>query len=225
MIQCDWVAVDFCYYAIFVEIHRMHLKSCFTPHIYRECLIHSRKSLEAFHFLQKHSAQMPGFDDPYPSFLTWTLFLYPLSAFFVVFCHIVGTSDTSDFQLRQITEGLLHFKQDPHLRRLLTLLQSLQRLCEPLFQKQSNNSATGEDSLANANHSLAYFSGTGGPATESFTFPQSSPPALFRDDMPLVNEAIQNAELDPSAEWQMWQLFTNQVPHGWLNKGVDLFDL
>ncbi|PLB44949.1 hypothetical protein P170DRAFT_450012 [Aspergillus steynii IBT 23096] len=216
MVQYDWIGVDFCYYAIFVEIHRIHLKSSFSPHIYRKCLVHARKSLEAFHFLQQHASEMPGFDDPYPSFLT--------CGFFVVFCHIVGTSDASDYHLlRQITESLAHFKQDPHLGRLLTLLQSLQRLCEPLFQSQSNSDSVTEDIPSNANPPVP-FSAPEGPSTDSFTI-QDSPTALFQDEMALVDGPLQNTELDPSTEWQMWQLFNSQVPAGWLNRGVDLFNL
>lgn len=71
MVQHDWVAVDFCYYAIMVEIDRTRLKNSFSPVIHRECLVHSRQSLGAFHFIQQHAEEMPGFEEPYPSFLTW----------------------------------------------------------------------------------------------------------------------------------------------------------
>lgn len=71
MIQYDWVAADFCFYAIFVEVYRTLLKCSFSPHIHRECLVCARKSLKAFHFLQQHPEEMPGFQDPYPSFLVW----------------------------------------------------------------------------------------------------------------------------------------------------------
>lgn len=70
MLQYDWVAADFCYYAIYVEILRTRLRCTFTPLVHRECLTYARKSLEAFRFLQQHRAEL-GFDDPYPSFLTW----------------------------------------------------------------------------------------------------------------------------------------------------------
>ncbi|CAG7987325.1 unnamed protein product [Penicillium salamii] len=208
MVQYDWVGVDFCYHAIFVEIQRTRLQNVFDPAVHRECLLYARKSLKAFLFLQKHSSEMPGFDSPYPSFLTWTLFLYPLSAFFVVFCNIIGTVDYEDFQLmRQITQRLSPFEQDYHLGKLLNLLQSLERLCEPLFQEPSSvaavNSAQRDTTadIALTNH--------------------VSPPAMpFADGMELLPEP----ETDPSADWLMWQLFNSQVPAGWLDKGFDSFE-
>ncbi|KAI2820013.1 transcriptional regulator family: Fungal Specific TF [Aspergillus niger] len=217
MVQYDWVAVDFCYYAIFVEIDRTRLKSSFSPAIHRECLVHARKSLEAFHFLQQHPEEMPGFEEPYPSFLTWTLFFYPLSAFFVVICNIIGTLDHSDFELlQQITQSLSQFKQDPHLGKLLNLLQSLEGLCEPLFQG-------GNSGPENMSSNL----GTSGPnqLIEPVTMDGILPSASFNNNFGLSDEPIPNPDLDASADWLMWQLFNSQIPAGWLSTGVDPFEI
>ncbi|KAI2848394.1 transcriptional regulator family: Fungal Specific TF [Aspergillus niger] len=204
MVQYDWVAVDFCYYAIFVEIDRTRLKSSFSPAIHRECLVHARKSLEAFHFLQQHPEEMPGFEEPYPSFLTWTLFFYPLSAFFVVICNIIGTLDHSDFELlQQITQSLSQFKQDPHLGKLLNLLQSLEDLCEPLFQ-------VGNSGPENMSSNL----GTSAPdqIIEPVTIHGILPSASFNNNFGLNDEPIPNPDLDASTDWLMWQLFNSQIP-------------
>ncbi|KAI3011157.1 transcriptional regulator family: Fungal Specific TF [Aspergillus niger] len=217
MVQYDWVAVDFCYYAIFVEIDRTRLKSSFSPAIHRECLVHARKSLEAFHFLQQHPEEMPGFEEPYPSFLTWTLFFYPLSAFFVVICNIIGTLDHSDFELlQQITQSLSQFKQDPHLEKLLNLLQSLEDLCEPLFQG-------GNSGPENMSSNL----GTSAPnqLIEPVTMDGILPSASFNNNFGLNDEPIPNPDLDASADWLMWQLFNSQIPAGWLSNGVDPFEI
>ncbi|CAK40739.1 Zn(II)2Cys6 transcription factor [Aspergillus niger] len=195
MVQYDWVAVDFCYYAIFVEIDRTRLKSSFSPAIHRECLVHARKSLEAFHFLQQHPEEMPG-----------TLFFYPLSAFFVVICNIIGTLDHSDFELlQQITQSLSQFKQDPHLGKLLNLLQSLEGLCEPLFQG-------GNSGPENMSSNL----GTSGPnqLIEPVTMDGILPSASFNNNFGLSDEPIPNPDLDASADWLMWQLFNSQIPAG-----------
>ncbi|TPR04689.1 Meiotically up-regulated protein [Aspergillus niger] len=217
MVQYDWVAVDFCYYAIFVEIDRTRLKSSFSPAIHRECLVHARKSLEAFHFLQQHPEEMPGFEEPYPSFLTWTLFFYPLSAFFVVICNIIGTLDHSDFELlQQITQSLSQFKQDPHLGKLLNLLQSLEDLCEPLFQ-------VGNSGPENMSSNL----GTSGPnqLIEPVTMDGILPSASFNNNFGLNDEPIPNPDLNASADWLMWQLFNSQIPAGWLSTGDDPFEI
>ncbi|RDK38942.1 hypothetical protein M752DRAFT_221259 [Aspergillus phoenicis ATCC 13157] len=209
MVQYDWVAVDFCYYAIFVEIDRTRLKSSFSPAIHRECLVHARKSLEAFHFLQQHPEEMPGFEEPYPSFLT--------CAFFVVICNIIGTLDHSDFELlQQITQSLSQFKQDPHLGKLLNLLQSLEDLCEPLFQ-------VGNSGPENMSSNL----GTSAPnqLIEPVTMDGILPSPSFNNNFGLNDEPIPNPDLDASADWLMWQLFNSQIPAGWLNTGDDPFEI
>ncbi|RDW76313.1 uncharacterized protein DSM5745_06305 [Aspergillus mulundensis] len=213
MVQYDWVCVDFCYHAIFVEIHRTRLKSDFSPAIHQECLLFARKSLRAFHFLQQHSAAMPGFDDP-------TLLLYPLSAFFVVFCNIIATVDQDDYKLMaQIIQRLEPFSQDPHLCKLLNLLQRLQRLCQPLFQ-QHLPSAVSDD--------VPTYSDA--PATEIASIDPAINPATtgalpsmvgFGDNMGLA----QDTAVDNSADWLMWQLFNSQVPAGWFSQEAGSFDV
>lgn len=75
LISCDWIAGDFCYYSILVDILRSRLKYSFSPLTHKECVSCSRKSLKALHHLQKNLADTPGFADPYPSFLTWSVIL------------------------------------------------------------------------------------------------------------------------------------------------------
>ncbi|KAL4893370.1 hypothetical protein BDV59DRAFT_178104 [Aspergillus ambiguus] len=222
MVQYDWVAADFCFYAIFVEVYRTLLKCSFSPHIHRECLLCARKSLKAFHFLQQHPEEMPGFQDPYPSFLAWTLFLYPLSAFFVVFCNIVGTLDYGDYELmRDIIERLSHFKDDPHLRKLLNLLQSLERLCEPLFSGNGGGVPATENIALNGDEPALFARRDErpvGPTTlEGFVDP-------LRDDLQGVDGRVPDTEVDFSADWLMWQLFNSQVPATWFHKDYNYFD-
>jgi hypothetical protein len=78
-IAADWIAGEFGYYAILVDILRSRLKCTFSPLTHRECVSYSRKSLRALHHLQKNLADTPGFVDPYPSFLTWLVDLLPAS--------------------------------------------------------------------------------------------------------------------------------------------------
>ncbi|OJI83003.1 hypothetical protein ASPTUDRAFT_123266 [Aspergillus tubingensis CBS 134.48] len=209
MVQYDWVAVDFCYYAIFVEIDRTRLKSSFSPVIHRECLVHARQSLGAFHFIQQHAEEMPGFEEPYPSFLT--------CAFFVVICNIIGTLDHGDFKLlQQITQSLSQFKQDPHLGKLLNLLQSLEDLCEPLFQE----AGSGPENISSNLRASAP-----NQAMEPVTTDGIPPSASFDSNFGLSDEPIPNSELDASADWLMWQLFNSQIPAGWLSSGMDPFEI
>ncbi|OJJ33537.1 hypothetical protein ASPWEDRAFT_114522 [Aspergillus wentii DTO 134E9] len=208
LMQYHWVAVDFCYYAIFVEIHRTRLQSAFNPAVHQQCLLYARKSLKAFHFLQQHSVEMPGFDDPYPSFLT--------CAFFVIFCNIIGTVDHEDYELmRQITQRLTPFKEDPHLGKLLNLLQSLERLCEPLFQEPSGPS----EFASTQREAPGAFVPMSDHSADPVTIGAFPPGLSFSDNL----ELMPNTETDLSADLLMWQLFNSQVPAGWLNKDIDSF--
>ncbi|OQE40043.1 hypothetical protein PENCOP_c006G00166 [Penicillium coprophilum] len=134
-VASEWISAEFCYYAILVDILRSRLRCTFSPLTHKECLSYSRKSLKALHHLQKNPADSPGFADPYPSFLTWTILLYPLSPFFVLFCNVIGELDMDDYNLMQdITESLSQFTTSPYISKLLKLLDYLQNLCVPLIQ-------------------------------------------------------------------------------------------
>ncbi|KGO77990.1 hypothetical protein PITC_025180 [Penicillium italicum] len=90
----------------------------------------------------KNLADTPGFVDPYPTFLTWTVFLYPLSPFFVLFCNIIGESDMDDYNLMQdIMQSLSQFAASPFISKLLKLLDHLQKLCAPLIQSMQRGHA------------------------------------------------------------------------------------
>lgn len=71
LISGDWIAADFSYYAILVDILRSRLRYSFSPLTHRECVSYSRKALKALQYLLQHLAKSPGFVDPYPTFLSW----------------------------------------------------------------------------------------------------------------------------------------------------------
>ncbi|KAL4773010.1 hypothetical protein BDW60DRAFT_222178 [Aspergillus nidulans var. acristatus] len=212
IVQYDCVAFDFCYYAIFVELQRARLKSFFTPLIHRQCLLNARKCLQAFQFLQQHQhpAEPSGFGDAYPSFLT--------CAFFVVFCNIIATLDHNDYRLmRSIIEDLSQFKQDPHLEKLLSLLRSLERLCEPLFLESLSASPARQGPSVQQETSATFETEghTGSRITTdiSQTYPldDTGMGSLNHEPMPLQNTGVSF----PVNEL-MWQLFNSEVPAGWL---------
>lgn len=124
------------------------------------------------------------------------MLLYPLSPFFVVFCNIIGTLDKDDHELiYQITTGLSQFKRDSHLEKVLSLLVSLERLCESLFH---------EDGEA-----LPQMQGP----TEALPSVRASTNAGDID----LGQGVTSSDPGSSADWLMWQLFNSEVPLGWLN--------
>ncbi|KAL5000552.1 hypothetical protein BDV10DRAFT_192846 [Aspergillus recurvatus] len=221
IVQYDCVSLDFCYYAIFVEVQRTRLKSFFTPLIHRQCLLNARKCLRAFQFLQQHQhpAEPSGLGDAYPLFLT--------CAFFVVFCNIIGTLDHSDYRLmRSIIKNLSQFKQDPHLEKLLSLLRSLERLCEPLFL-ESHGANPAEQGLPVQQEASAPFVANGHTSSrntmdavpQTYYLGNAYMESLDNEPMPL-----QTAGVDFSADELMLQLFNSEVPAGWLTADMYPFN-
>lgn len=235
-ISSDWIAGDFCYYSILVDILRSRLKHAFSPLTHKECLSYSRKALKALSHLQKNLADTPGFMDPYPSFLTWsvvrstlsiwtstdafwftrTVLLYPLSPFFVLFCNIIGELDMDDYNLiQEITHSLSLFNASPYIAKLLKLLDSLQNLCTPLIEAKERMGPQAK--LA------ALYPAMSGLRRDQLGTPDQS----YLADSPYLEPIV-----DPYHQLQtpsdggyrpddemMWQLFNSQLSLEWFESG------
>ncbi|KAF9250538.1 transcriptional regulator family: Fungal Specific TF [Penicillium roqueforti] len=215
-ISADWISGEFCYYAILVDILRSRLKCAFSPLTHKECVSYSRKSLRALHHLQKNLADVPGFVDPYPSFLTWTVLLYPFSPFFVLFCNIIGELDMDDYNLMQeITQSLSQFAASPYISKLLKLLYYLQNLCVPLIQAKQRMGP--QVKVPTLYPSMAGTWHVGDPASDehSHLLMSSSP---YVD--PVAETNLQQLQTTSDGSYApddalMWQLFNSQISLEW----------
>ncbi|KAJ5089566.1 transcriptional regulator family: Fungal Specific TF [Penicillium argentinense] len=211
-LSCDWVAGEFCYYAILVDILRSRLKFAFSPLTHKECVSYARKSLKALQYLQKNPSKSPGFVDPYPTFLTWTIFLYPLSPFFVLFCNIIGELDRDDYNLiEEITQSLAPFVASPYISKLLRLLGSLQNFCTPLIQAKERlgprtKVASWYPSMTGAlPNTSAAINGSSYPMNIT-SYPDSVPSAMSQmQTQPSGDQAY------PPTDELMWHLFNSQL--------------
>ncbi|KAE8369177.1 hypothetical protein BDV27DRAFT_153253 [Aspergillus caelatus] len=230
----DWVAADFSYYAIYVDMLRTRLGYDGSPATHSDCLVYSRRALRAFQYLQEHADHMPGFNDPEPSFLTWTIALYPVAPFFVVFCNIIATSDVSDYRLvQQIIKGLSQFKATPYLARLLSLLTSLLHLCDPLVQNM--NSQSRQSHIARKDHSSTHAPHNHVPnhATNAPVFETELAESLAPELSSAAYATYMSADISdhglgdasyPMADDLMWQLVNSQFPYSWLETDA-IFDI
>ncbi|CEO59928.1 hypothetical protein PMG11_04578 [Penicillium brasilianum] len=219
LINSEWVATEFSYYAILVDILRSRLKYAFSPLTHRECVSYSRKALKALQYLQKHLAKCPGFVDPYPTFLTWTIFLYPLSPFFVLFCNIIGELDMDDYRLIQdITQSLTPFNASPYIARLLKLLDTLQHLCEPLILTKQHLGPRAKVApwypTTNAEQQAAMAIPDGSPALAAAYLDSAAQP------YPQHPQSDTNIGLQPVADELMWNLFNSQPSLQWCESDV-----
>ncbi|KAJ5587208.1 transcriptional regulator family: Fungal Specific TF [Penicillium hispanicum] len=218
LLSFDWVTADFCYYGVLVDILRSRLKYAFSPLTHRECVSYSRKSLKALQYLQKHLAETPGFADPFPTFLSWTVFLYPLSPFFVLFCNIISELDIDDYNLIQdILLNLSQFATSPYISKLLKLLGSLQSFCTPLMHTKIR---LGPRKKATIRHSTAtegprYHQDTAkdNPQMDNLSYPNSAVGS---------NPQMQNSSdaTSGSADELMWQLYNTQFSMEWFDSDL-----
>ncbi|KAI2895203.1 transcriptional regulator family: Fungal Specific TF [Aspergillus niger] len=191
---------------------------------YKECLSAARTSLRAFQLIQNNLADVPGIEGSYPSFLTWTVFLYPLSPFFVLFCNVVRTTDSGDYLLLQeVTQGLSQYTGNTHVMNMLDLLMALQKLCEPLFQTalSQNEQAPPVSATHPTVDSLPYqvlppdtVDGVGGVQPMGFSTLGAADSQILATESPL---GLSTDEL-------MWQLFNSQLPLGWYDMDMSSFN-
>lgn len=143
-----------------------------------------------------------------------TVSLYPASPFFVLFCNMIGTSDVNDYHLvQQIIDGLSRLQGSPYLMRLLSLLTSLQRLCEPLFQDMNHH----HQSLVSTpiTRQIDYT-----PATSTSITVQES--RVLQDSASFLQQPEgESVSTSPfpmiMADDLMWQLFNSHLPLGWFS--------
>lgn len=128
---------------------------------------------------------------------------YPLCPFFVVFCNVVGTSDTQDFQLLQdVTDGISELvSENKFVNRLHRLCSTLIELCKPLIQ----NAVTNNQSTA--------------------TVTPTDRGAMSMDTGAEMTLPVTGTHVDDflTSSWQddrMWQLFQSQPSLDWFNADI-----
>ncbi|OJJ35383.1 hypothetical protein ASPWEDRAFT_109908 [Aspergillus wentii DTO 134E9] len=78
------------------------------------------------------------------AFLHWTILFYPLTAYFVLFCNVVATSDTADFNLmKAIADCLNHGGTVSRpIAQLRVLFQKFLSLSSGFFERESGGDQT-----------------------------------------------------------------------------------
>ncbi|KAI9043312.1 uncharacterized protein KD926_003842 [Aspergillus affinis] len=147
----EWDALDFTYHAIATTVLRLNSTSFHDHQIREQCLLHARKALTAISALLNHilDGQRLNMD-----FLFWTILLYPLTPFFIIFCNVLATSNEQDYHtLTQIMTALSRIKDNnSFVFALYGLLSQFMDLCGQLEAFVENNTTT-TDVLNSVSHS------------------------------------------------------------------------
>ncbi|PYH91574.1 hypothetical protein BO71DRAFT_459616 [Aspergillus ellipticus CBS 707.79] len=135
-LHTSWIDFDYGYFAIQTHISQHRLRKLGSMHYHEQCLSSARKALTMLQYLQSTVSKEPSSPEPFPSFLVWTILLFPLSPYFVLFYNVVSTSNVRDFILmKDVTAGLSRFTAaNPCIDKLHHFLESLLNLCSPLVE-------------------------------------------------------------------------------------------
>ncbi|KAJ5657314.1 uncharacterized protein N7484_000963 [Penicillium longicatenatum] len=73
------------------------------------------------------------------AFLHWTLLYYPIMAYFVLFCNVVATSDTNDFNLMKAIADLLSHSETSSrpIKQITTIFQHFVSLSQEVFDYEA----------------------------------------------------------------------------------------
>ncbi|KAH8428052.1 fungal specific transcription factor domain-containing protein [Aspergillus melleus] len=129
--RLEWDALDFTYHAIATTVLRLNSTSLHDHQIREQCLLHARKALSAMSALLNHILDGQRL---FMDFLFWTILLYPLTPFFIIFCNVLATSNEQDYHtLNQIMTALSRIKdKNSFILALYGLLSQFMDLCGQL---------------------------------------------------------------------------------------------
>ncbi|KAJ5918386.1 transcriptional regulator family: Fungal Specific TF [Penicillium verhagenii] len=220
ILRREWLSMDFNYYSVLTTIIRARSSVLKSRLVCEDCLYAAREGLITLRALQEAFSTDEISVNSYPYFLTWTMLLFPLSPFFVLFCNVVATSDHRDFEMiKEITGNLRQFaKANASIGKLYGLFSKFLDLCTPLI-REKNAWSSSEGTVSDFPGTLSgRVPALGAPYAEVFsrttegtlnTLPCPSPGSAVS----VVPQSI------PSVEgWNdnlMWELFDNQPSLGW----------
>ncbi|KAJ5116340.1 transcriptional regulator family: Fungal Specific TF [Penicillium angulare] len=223
LLRREWLSVDFNYYSALTTLIRARSSVLKSRLVCEDCLYAARKALTTLRALQEAFSDDETSVDSYPYFLTWTMLLFPLSPFFVLFCNVVATSDHRDFEMiKKITGDLHQFaRANVSIGKLYGLFSKFLDLCAPLIKQNPWPS--------NADHHIPRIPNNDlndgripSQVGKSFaeTFGQGNAHSLKTLPSPGTNSTVSGVPPSvPSVEgWDdslMWELFDNQPSLGW----------
>ncbi|KAJ5288617.1 transcriptional regulator family: Fungal Specific TF [Penicillium angulare] len=222
LLRREWLSVDFNYYSALTTLIRARSSVLKSRLVCEDCLYAARKALTTLRALQEAFSDDETSVDSYPYFLTWTMLLFPLSPFFVLFCNVVATSDHRDFEMiKKITGDLHQFaRANASIGKLYGLFSKFLDLCAPLI-KQNPCPSNADQHIPGIQNNLND-GRIPSQMSNSFaeTFGRGNAHPLKTLPSPGTNSTISGVPPSvPSVEgWDdslMWELFDNQPSLGW----------
>ncbi|KAE8387370.1 hypothetical protein BDV23DRAFT_174727 [Aspergillus alliaceus] len=237
-LRLEWDAVDFTYHSIITTVLRLNSISLHDHRVRERCLSHARRALRSMNVLQCHILRG---EQIYHDFVFWTILLYPLTPFFIIFCNVLATSNREDYNLlTQITAALSRIKEyNPSIFRLHGLFSQFIALCDQLYEAIAQDASQQPVPTMGAVHSHD----TEGPVPRGFSISASaqlqgsstarahsidttqlatSEPQASYSDPEGLGASGEGLYQRPSSLWDdglMWELFNVQPTIEWFDAG------
>ncbi|RAH59525.1 hypothetical protein BO85DRAFT_510316 [Aspergillus piperis CBS 112811] len=215
-LQVEWIATEFRYHAIMATLLHLSPRVQAQPQAREECLEQARHAFQALRRIHK----LLNEDDCFVVLITRTVLSYPMTPFYLLFCNVVGTSNTEDYQLmHETTRGLHRFiDTNPPISKLYHLFTTFLNLCSPLMQ--------GDGSVNTMAMPLDETNLTTMPSSSGaeVSIPQVDADNYIYDSA-TRSGIVDDGAIDPNmvSNWnnaQMWELFGVQPSLEWVDSEV-----
>ncbi|PLB55534.1 hypothetical protein P170DRAFT_43302 [Aspergillus steynii IBT 23096] len=136
----EWDALDFTFFSIATTVLRLNYMTLHDHAKREECVQCARKALLSMRACQTHISTTSKINT---DFLFWTILLYPLTPFFVIFCNVVATSNMQDLELLKEATATISSIRDQcsfsiNLQNLLSHLIGLCSNLHDVHRRQSS---------------------------------------------------------------------------------------
>lgn len=216
----EWSSMDFNYYSVLTTIIRARSSVLKSHLVCENCLYTAREALTTLRVLQEAFSSHTNSIDSYPRFLTWTMLLFPLAPFFVLFCNVIATSNERDFSMiKNITDNLRQFAEaNASIGKLYKLFSKFLDICAPLVKGNPKPSRSEQPAVALSDANTV---GNTEGQVESYTNILGRAADADQDLVSLggTDSTGGGPTAPPSVEgWDdnlVWDLFNNQPSLGW----------
>ncbi|KAL2822814.1 hypothetical protein BDW59DRAFT_149220 [Aspergillus cavernicola] len=212
--EYEWDAVNFTFCSIATTVLRLNSLFLHDHRKREECLEYARNALRSMQTCQKHiySTSAASTDS-----LIWTVLLYPLTPFFVLFCNVVASSNIDDLDLLNEATVTISNIQDQcafsmNIQHLLAQLTDLCSHLDEVKEKQQVSSVPNYRNLGSITQGTLDLPRRMSAPVNTSTDGQILPP--------VSNPATGDAGAKEASVWDdglLWELFNIQPSVEWFD--------
>ncbi|KAH6995257.1 hypothetical protein EDB80DRAFT_877127 [Ilyonectria destructans] len=140
----EFMSMEFTYCSVRTALLSMIIDAKYDADTHRILLDSARQALKALKAMQDNTWAHFIRSKAFASSLTWTILIFPLSAFFVVFSNVIITADLGDLRLlKDVADGFSVISADaPSVYKIEDFCKRLVKLCfETITKPRSHSNA------------------------------------------------------------------------------------